>query len=196
MLGARLLKGSPIIHELQLGYYFTQGLEPYMRAEIINKKLLPLDANIEAAWEFYRKPRAPPKAIVMVGAAGATASVPAASMDLDALRYGNSPFGGMAAFDPSPAASHDTRGLSRGSIAAISASSAGGYLEADGNWGETTSSQFLGAVADQRELLFRERSPGELTKTRVAADLNTARRSPSPGQTRPLKKDMERKENN
>jgi hypothetical protein len=175
-LGARLLKGSEIIPELQLRYYFIQGMEPDMQAEIINKKLLPLEANIEAAWEYFRKPRAPPKVIVMASPGTTVAGKPAA-MDLDSLRYGNSPFGGRAAFDPPPVASYDTRGLPRGSMAAMSASSAGGLLEAGQDWGDVTSSEFLGALSDQREVMFRERSvPGH---SQVEADLNVARAPPA-----------------
>jgi hypothetical protein len=44
-----------------------------MQAEIINKKLIPLEDNIEAAWEYFRKPRAPPKVIVMASPGSSTA---------------------------------------------------------------------------------------------------------------------------
>jgi hypothetical protein len=182
-LGSRLLKGSDIIPELQLRYYFIQGMEPDMQAEIINKKLIPLEDNIEAAWEYFRKPRAPPKVIVMASPGSSTAGKPAA-MDLDSLRYGNSPFGGRAAFDPPPITSYDTRGLPRGSVAAMSASSGRGLLEVGQDWGEVTSSEFLGALSDQREMMFRERSAAE--PSQGAANLNAARAPPAgPAQRAP-----------
>ena len=65
MLGANLLKGSTVIPEQQLRYYFIQVTEADMQAELINKKLVALKDTVEAAWEFYRKPRAPAKVVVM-----------------------------------------------------------------------------------------------------------------------------------
>ena len=100
MLGRRLLRNSTIIPELQLRYCFIQGLEPDMQVELINKKELSLDRNIEIAWVFYRKPR-PPRQIVLVRD-GNPSEMGKTGMELDALRYGNFPFGGRSAFDPSP----------------------------------------------------------------------------------------------
>jgi hypothetical protein len=158
MLGARLLKGSEIVPELMLRYFFIQGLEPDMQAEMINKKFLALEATIEAALEYYRKPRAPPQVIVMTGPQGAAQAVPARTpgMDLDALQYGNSPFGGRPVFEAHRTSSYDMRHLPRGGVAMLSASSAGGLLDVNSEWAETTSGEFLGALADNREVMYRE----------------------------------------
>ena len=150
-MGAKLLKGSTIVPELMLRYFFIQGLEPDMQAELINKKLLRLDETIEAAWDYYRKPRAPPQVIIMAQPP-AVAVPPKAAMDLDALRYGNSPFGGSASFEAHPTASHDMRYVPRGSVHAMSASSGGGLLDGPTEWGQERT-EFLSALADNREVL-------------------------------------------
>ena len=155
-MGRKLLKGSVMVPDLFLRYCFILGLEPDMQAEIINKKLLDLDATIEAAWDYFRKPRAPPKVIIM--ASPETVAVPTkAAMDLDALRYGNSPFGGNAAFETHPTSTINTRSLPRGSLHAVSASSTGGLLEVPGDLSGVGQGGFFGALADHREVLYREK---------------------------------------
>ena len=103
----------------------------------------------------YRKPRAPAKVIVMQPAVVA----PRPGMELDAMRFGNSPFGGRAAFDPHPATAFAVQSDLMGPGKMMSASSTPELVFAGGTMPRAATllytEQFLGAVADQRELMFQ-----------------------------------------
>ena len=114
-----------------LRYCFILGLKPDMQAEIINKKFMDMDATIEAAWDYFRKPRASPQILTLAQPTTASALCKAA-MNLEVLRYGNSPFGENPAFETHQTATINTRSLPTSSLRAMSASSSGGLLEVPG----------------------------------------------------------------
>ena len=119
----------------------------------------------------------------MTGASPAAAAAgPVASMDLDALRYGNSPFGGKTGFDPHPSSKGKERVL-----AAFGSAEPGDGLLGEPCWADASANAFLGAVKEQRSILFRQAPAGPSGPSTLAgpsasspAGLNAAR-TPSPG---------------
>ena len=107
-------------------------------------------------------------------------------MELDAMRFGNSPFGGKAAFDPHPATAFAVQSdlMGHGMMMPTSSTPEGVFAGVKMPRAATllSTEQFLGAVADQRKLMFQERvrAAAEPSFKADEAVLNAAR-TPSPG---------------
>lgn len=84
----KLVAGVPTVSDCQLMYFFVLGIEPDMQAKLVSNKLTTLADTVKAAWGFKRKTRSPQKVIMVGGSSGSTIK----PINLDALRYGNSPF--------------------------------------------------------------------------------------------------------
>ena len=96
-----MLKGTTFDNDVQNMYLFPNGLEADIHAKVMAAETTTMSEAMDGSWEYFRKPRPPDQNIMAVPDAQWKATMAEGEptwMQLDAMRYGYTPFAENTSF--------------------------------------------------------------------------------------------------